>query len=812
VVVLVGTALNPSKMRRPPTFPGITIRTLWGEMAAQIAEQAGDQKLYDLVKDADLRSVSPGSETLRELFDAGGPCVVLIDELVAYARKLYGVDGLPAGSFDNVLTFVQELTEAARQSRNSMVIASIPESDIEIGGDAGREALARIGHTFERMEAIWKPVGAEEGFEIVRRRLFLDIKDTPSRDDVCRAFSRMYAEGGAEFPVEAKEAAYAERMKRCYPIHPEVFDRLYNEWASMERFQKTRGVLRLMASVIHELWVRKDPGLLIMPGSIPIDAIAVREELLRHLPDGWSPVVESDVDGGRSTPKRLDAGNVRLGEYCAARRVAGTVFLGSAPSVKEQNVRGIENTRIRLGVAEPDDQVAVYNDALSRLRDKLAFLYNSGSRYWYDTRPNLRRTMEDRAQQVTEEAIDMEMDRRLKAIRDRADFAGVHICPTGSSDVGDDQRVRLVVLSHRHPHKANQADTAAVAAAADILNNRGSGPRLNRNMLVFVAPDKDLLPVLVSEIRKYLAWKSILADAEALNLDAHQKTEANSSHLRSDGTVALRVQEAFIWLLVPTRQPEDKATSFDVVRLSATKDGCVIEAAKRLRTSGQLITKWSPDLLQMELDQWFWADTDDVNTQKVWDSLAQYVYLSRLKDVDVFLEAVRDGVRSGKWGYAHSKAEDGTYAGLQLGDASGSLYVNATSLLVKPDVARKQIEAEKGAIAIPSGENAGESGPLFVSGGVAGATAFTPTESQSAAARIKRRFHGSVDLGDRVGAAAARIADEVLSHLQGLPKARVKVTMEIDADIPDGAPDHVIRTVTENARQLKFTDQGFEEE
>jgi hypothetical protein len=63
-----------------------------------------------------------------------------------------------------------------------------------------------------------------------------------------------------------------------------------------------------------------------------------------------------------------------------------------------------------------------------------------------------------------------------------------------------------------------------------------------------------------------------------------------------------------------------------------------------------------------------------------------------------------------------------------------------------------------------------------------------------------------------VGLDASRIADEVIAHLTGLPSAVVKVTLEIEADVPGGAPDNVVRTVTENSRTLKFTSQGFETE
>jgi len=376
VAVLVGSAIDPSKnkSKRPNNMPGITINTLWGEMAAQLAESSGNYKLYDYVKESDKKGVSPGSETLKNLFDAAAPCVVLMDELVAYGKKLYGANGLLAGTFDNFISFIQELTEAARASRNSMVVASIPESEIEIGGEGGRLVLETIEHTFGRMESIWKPVAANEGFEVVRRRLFLDCKNPDGRNTVCAKFSQLYNENQSDFPLEAREVEYLERMNSCYPIHPEVFDRLYEDWATLERFQRTRGVLRLMAAVIHELWMGNDAGLMIMPGSIPLDVPNVRDELTRHLSEGWNALVDREVDGKKSIPYQKDQSNPRYGGNLAARRVARTIMLGSAPTVRDQNVRGVEASRIRLGVVQPGEIIANFNDALNTLTSSLAYL------------------------------------------------------------------------------------------------------------------------------------------------------------------------------------------------------------------------------------------------------------------------------------------------------------------------------------------------------------------------------------------------------------------------------------------------------
>ena len=856
VAVVVGTAVNPTRERRPPNLPGITIRTLWGEIAAQLAEQAGDPALYDRVRAADRRGVPPGSDALRELFDACGPCLLLIDELVAYARKIHGVQGLPAGSFDAVQTFIQELTEAVRASRDSVLVATIPESDIEIGGEAGRETLARIEHTFGRMEAIWKPVGSEEGFEVVRRRLFLPIADAePARDDTCRAFGALYRENLGDFPPECREARYAERLKACYPIHPEVFERLYNDWATLERFQRTRGVLRLMAAVIHDLWSRNDASLLILPGSVGLDAPAVRDELTRYLPEGWTPVLEGDVDGRNSGPFRIDAESPRFGQTVAARRVARTIFLGSAPHVVQQQVRGVEDVRIRLGAVQPGEQVAVFNDALSQLSDRLTYLYRQDRRYWYDTRPNLRRTVSERAQQLAEDEVEREVERRLReATRrgDRGGFRGVHPCPAASSDVPDEAAVRLVLLAPGAAHADGDTGSAALTAARDLLADRGSSPRRRQNMLAFLAPDREAVEGLAQEARRFLAWKSVVRDREALNLDTHQRREAAGGEKASDGTVRLRLNEAWRWLLVPVQHVLPDGVGglvWEPMPLAGGADALAVRAWERMRSSEHVIPEWSPALLAMEMERWFWRGRPHVPVKQVWDAMCAYCYLPRLRDESVFTASIRAGVASGdSFGYAASVSAQGRYEGLIFGvpvDAAAGVYVDAESVLVRPEAARAQLEAERRRLAAarsaaagmeagagaatlagtPAGGAEGESGqPPRADGTRSGIGTDTGSgagtgpggaklDTGIAEPRPPRRFFATVRLDpDRAGRDMGTVAEEVLQHLTTLPGAEVEVSVEISAKVPDGVSRTVRRIVEENCRTLRFRSHGFEEE
>jgi len=797
VAVMVGTALSASEEHEDMGDGGVRVRTLWGEMAAQL----GGEEAYELVAADDRAGTAPGSTTLVRLFEQLGPCLIMIDELVAFIRKLYQVsDQVAAGSFDSNLTFIQSLTEAVRATKNALLVASIPQSEMEIGGEGGKRVLDHVDHTFGRIEAVWKAADALEGFEIVRRRLFGEIEDEIASEETCRAFHRFYCDNSSDFPTESQESEYLDRMKRAYPIHPEVFDRLYGDWGVLERFQRTRGVLRLLAAVIHELWSRDDQSPLILPGTLPMAAQSVKTELLRYLPDTWTPVMDADVDGENSEPRRIDQASARFGAVCAARKVARAIFLGSAPRVEEQQVRGIETVRILLGVAEPNDQLALFNDARSRMEARLRHLYEHSGRYWYDDQPNLRKTMEDRAQRVSDDDVQAELESRLERERARGVFRGVHVCPQ-SADVPDEQQVRLVILSPEQTHRRGRQDTRALQAAGEILEERGNLPRQFKNTLLFAAPDEDIGDV-ARDVRQHLAWQSIVNDREALNLDAHQRREAADGTRRSDETVNVRLQDAYCWLLVPTQEGAGPI-EWEITRIPGS-ESLVERASSKAEAAQQVVTRWSPQLLRMELDRWLWKDDPHINTEQLWNYLSTYCYLSRLKDESVLVSTIREGVKGEDWfGYATGIGDHGQYRDLVLGPGIAPIRIDADSVLVKPEVAREQLERQRAA-AEGAQVTAAAGGP---------STDETTTATAGPKAGVPRRFYGTVTLdSSRVGGDAAKIAEEVVQHLVGILGAEVKVKLDIAAEVPEGFPESVVRTVSENCRVLGFDQQGFEEE
>ena len=333
VAVLDGTHLSTSD----PTVTeetGDPLNTLWGQMAYQL----GGQDAYEVVGAAARSGTAPGGAQLDELFASAGPCVVLIDELVAYVRNA-------GAAQDNIYTFVQALTQAARRNDGVALVVTLPESDAEAGGAGGAEALERLERLLGRIEAVWTPLETQEAFEVVRRRLFGEVSDSAERDRTCEAFATMYGRSRSDYPREAAEQRYLERLKACYPIHPEIFDRLYADWSSIPQFQRTRGVLRMLATAVSRLY-QNDPWPLILPASLPLSDPALGDEFVKLLSEQWRPVL-SEVDSDGSRADGIDKLQRFADVGGAARRLARTIFLGSAPSGA---VRGLDERQIRLGV------------------------------------------------------------------------------------------------------------------------------------------------------------------------------------------------------------------------------------------------------------------------------------------------------------------------------------------------------------------------------------------------------------------------------------------------------------------------------
>ena len=827
VAVLDGTAHAPGQ---PWKHGRTAVRTLWGELAWQLGGSEG----FALIKEADATGTSPGKDLLRELLAQYAPCVVLIDELVAYVRQFADGQTLSGGSYDSNLSFIQALTEATKLVPNAIVLASLPESEIEAGSQRGVAALRALEKTFGRVQALWKPVATEEAFEIVRRRLFEPVRDVQTRNSVCRAFADAYVAEGAKLPTETQEGRYFDRLAQAYPIHPEVFDRLYEDWTTIDGFQRTRGVLKLMAKVIFRLWKADNKDLMIMPGSLPLYDGSSRNELTYYLPAGWDAVVEKDIDGDRAETTELENKETRFGQVNAARRVARTLFLGSAPSsvAGKTGIRGLDRARVLLGCLQPGQTSAIYIDALNRLSDRLHYLNSSGdkaqdtTRFWFDTRANLRREMEDRKRRF-DDASDVRgkiAESIKKMLGSSGLFDGTHIF-TPSSDVPDDSNLRLVVLSPEHWHSRDEARTAS-AAVLDYVRNNGTKPRYRGNRLIFLAPEMSILGRLRDVARTALAWHSIVEDVREgrLNIDLLQKKQAEKELASAEEVVPRAARECYKWLLCPVQNtPTNPQVEVEAFPLTTTNASASNEIERICLENELVITTWSPIHLRAKLKDLYWKDGKSaVNAMTFWEDSLRYLYLPRLRNRESLAKAIHTGASSADFfGTAYGQTGD-KYDGFQVGE--GTVQLDDTLMLIEPNEAanylaavRREKEAAAAAqqVSAASASAAGTGIPTSgqISGGLfagserhtaVGANATSPAEASAPSVRFKS-FHGAIQIKPNASKVhLVQIAEEIISILAGDPRAQLEITLEINAEFPAGASDQVKRAVSENAQSLGF--------
>ena len=809
VAVIDGIKLSPS---HPQKHGDITANTLWGELAWQLLGDTG----YAMVADSDMDGTSPGKDLIRKVIQEASPCVILMDELLAFIRQLEFGQHFKAGSFDSNLSFIQALTEAIKLVPDAILLASLPDSDLEIGGRMGKHTLNALEKYFARVESVWKPVASTESFEIVRRRLFENAGDPDKINAICRQFFDFYRDNSNKFPMETRTNDYFELLCHSYPIHPEIFDRLYEDWSTLDKFQRTRGVLQYMAIVIHRLWNNDNTDALIMPGSIDLEDTNVRNKSIHYLPQGWEPVIEKEVDGTRSEPFEIDGHDTRFGAVQAARRAMRTIFLGSAPKALNQKINGLLTERILLGCAQPGQTIGVYEDVLKRLRDKLQYLYSDDNRFWLDTKPNLRREMENRKNQIKfhEQVIPFQKTRIRKMIGNAHCFSGIHIF-TSSGDVPDDygSGPRLIILPPGMSSCYRKEDPDLTFRAAEkILRYRGDQPRQKQNRLLFLAADADLYARLNDYARSYIAWEEILSDIDngKLNLDLFQINQAKKQKDIINKSLIQLIKETYKWLICPVEDIISKKNqlAWEVVSISSSTNNIITEIEQRIKEEEWLISEWSPIHLQNILRRWYFKDgISEVSALKVWQDTCHYLYLPRLQNEQVFKNVIEKGIKTEDYfGFAAGK-NDKAYLDFVFGKKA-SIILDNKALFIQQEKAldyKKKTQSKKDEKDKKNPGDDNETPPIDKPGEGA-VDPPTPTT-------LKTQFYGSINL-DPVKAklSFAEIVDEVVQQFTSKLNIEVRIAVEIVAQAPEGFDESLQRAIKENCSVLNFNSAEFESE
>ncbi|MBR6471930.1 MAG: ATP-binding protein [Victivallales bacterium] len=799
LAVIDGNDLSPNQ---PVKRGALTIRTIWGLLAYQLLGAEG----YEMVAPSDSAGTAPGKEIMIEVLRKAAPCVLLCDELVAFFRQLDNSKELTAGSFESNISFMQILMESVKAVPNAILLASLPESDTEATGTFGRVALNTLEKYFARLENVWKPVGSDEAFEIVRRRLFEDLGDATEMETVCQEYANFYRKHKDRFPPEVQESRYLERMKKSYPIHPEFFDRLYEDWSTLDSFQRTRGVLQYMAIIIHRLWNANDQDPMIMPGSIPLSDVNVRNKSTGYLPQGWDPIIEKEIDGPDSEPTAIDGADTRSGSIFAATRASRTIFLGSAPSSSKQGVRGVTMERILLGCAIPGQTLGIYEDVLKRLRDRLHYLFADVDRFWFDTRPNLRREMESRKLKVETSVLNKTVKELMGQLCGRGQFfSGVHVF-TPHEDIPDDigSGPRLVVLPlDQLTAYAKANPKLAFDAARKILEQRGEQPRIHRNRLLFLVPDLNVVSRVVDQARTYLAWGEIVTDIDEgrIDLGTFQAKQTRKEKDLAYQILKQELLECYRFVLEPT-QSGQRDTTFEVRKIGTGSGGSIASTVEKMLCEEQVIVlNWSPVHLKNLLQKTYFTNGQtEIPLQKVWQDCCNYFQMPRLLNEEVFTRTVCDGVSKGDFfGYAMGKEGD-KYLGFEYASPMFSLGVDQNALLIAKETAEeyKAAHAQQPAASQAGGThetpspagtgkgNDGLSGPVTRPGVIP-----------------HRHYFGTIELDPISGGLKFQdIMSEVIQHFAS--RTEVKVTLKLDIDAESSSPfdTSLERIVKENGSTL----------
>ena len=599
-------------------------KTPWGE----IAEQLG---VYELVKEHDEKRITPGREILEKILEKTRPTLILIDELTEYIVKAKEFE-------DQIFAFCQELTEAVKSSKQCVLLCTLPSSAPY--GERGEAILNQLIRIFGRMQTIYTPVEGEEIYEILRKRLFEDLGEARDHEITIGKYFELYQKLGDEIPSEARELSYKEKMRKAYPFHPELIDVLFERWATLPTFQRTRGVLRLLAHIIADLYKREDPSPLIQPSSINLSNPSIRRLFIEHIGEAFESVIASDIAGENARAVRIDKsiGSEYL-KFKVAQGLATAIFLYSFSGGEK---RGVTDKRLRLAFLREGIPPAIIGDALRKLEDLDGPLYLHVEKgfYYFSSAIGLNRLIVEREETIKEEEIIEEIRRRLEK-NAGTDF-DVYLWPASDADVPDNKKLKLIVLSLELP----LGESKTQRFIQNLLNKYATKIRTYKNTLIFLVADPKEYDALKFNTRRFLALKSIKEDKEKMKtLTDEDKNRLDEKFKDLDSGLWFRIISTYRYLI---KSSEDGIKTFDMgiptIEERQTLTGRVKEF---LRDQEELLSKLAPKVL---LEKAIAKDEEKKSFADLWEAFASYPSLPMLEDENVLKNTIKQGVQNGEFG------------------------------------------------------------------------------------------------------------------------------------------------------------------
>lgn len=529
VAVFTNNTTDVSQGRQ--TTEGFTIYTLWGELAYQL----GGVEAYEKIKQNDIDRTAPTSGILKPIIESAGTSLILIDELADYCAKATSKKVGAGTLFTQTNSFMQTLTEVVSAIPKCVLIATLPASATEVAdSQIGQTVLDSLQTRIVRIGSSVKPVDDEEIFEVVRRRLFEQINDTAVVDLVAKRYKDMFHNRYRDLPEYCDKMDYANKIKKSYPFHPELIEMFRQRWGSDSCFQRTRGVLRLLASIVQDLWKRRDSLVgsqaLIHTSDVNLENLGSLTGTITNLMgSNWETVMLADVYGTSSNARKIDDADPtsNIGMYHMTQGIATTLLMASVGA--KQN-KGLDIKQLKLCVLRP--KAFNHNDidgALNKLEQVAHYLYSSkvgGATYWFESKANINILIAQAKAEVKNEDVEAEIVKKLKASANFIHELNVLVCP--SSDVPEQKQLTLVIL---HPRLAmptgGSTSYSLTQAVKEIATKRGNSDRVMRNTIFYLACSEAGRGALSDKLKDYLACNKIITEYSG-RLERDQNTEVQN--------------------------------------------------------------------------------------------------------------------------------------------------------------------------------------------------------------------------------------------------------------------------------------------
>ena len=640
VAVFVGTEFDVVDGRGGDGEP--VRKTPWGEIAWQL----GGEKSFAAVVKHDEQGIAPAGDVIRKMLPKE-PSLILMDELLNYVSK-----ARKTGLSSQLYSFLQSFSEEARAQDHVVLCVSIPASELEMNPedqrdyDSYKKLLDRVGKAISMSSDT-------EVTEIIRRRLF----DWNGFSDDMKRTVTAYAEWAQGHAAEVSNLggdAATDLFLACYPFHPSVISVFERKWQSLPRFQRTRGILRLLALWISHAYrdehqkASSEP--LITLGSAPFDNQTFRDAVFEQLgTDQLSVPVTTDIAGKKDThAKKLDREATESIRKARLHQKVATVIFMESNGGQSQNKAEASLPEIRAAVGGPDINLADVETVLESLTSTCYYLNWDRNRYRFGLRPNLNQILVSRRGAVAPKAIEARVRKTTEDIfREGPKFLDRRFFPERSNDLPDRPHLTLAVM----PPDELAGDASTKALIQSFVRDCGSSGRTFKSSLLFAVADSGT--TITAAARDLLAWEDITDDTDTVaQLEDTQKTALKQSLARAKADLREAIWRSYrhVFLLGKTNELKDvdlgqitssmAPTLPDLLVNSLVKDDTITDkvgGSKLLRYWPKAFAEWP--------------------TKSVRDAFFASPALPRLSDPDSIKQTIADAVSSKLIGYARKDGE-----------------------------------------------------------------------------------------------------------------------------------------------------------